>query len=63
MACAKWGHQLAAMTLPTWLALYFGKDGNDVLLCCALHDRILSTSSNWHWRHETKNELLNRETM
>ena len=22
MACAKWGHQLAAMTLPTWLALH-----------------------------------------
>lgn len=83
MACAKWGHQLAAMTLPTWLALYFGKHGNDVLLCCALHDRIVShqwkkhtiiaiywsylPTSNWHWHlelcHETKNELVNRETM
>ena len=24
MACAKWGHKLAAMALPTWLSLYFG---------------------------------------
>ena len=25
MACAKWGHQLAAMALPTWLQLSLGK--------------------------------------
>ena len=49
MACAKWGHKLAAMALPTWLSLYFGCGLNFcILFGDAFWTASVTESDAWH---------------